>query len=179
MLLEEKRENREIRKQVVQLFRMKEQFNVATKEYKAVEASLITKIKNYMYCNKGCNEAFSFQLKCRDGKERYMNVKKVQPTSIVWDVEKLEEVLDKEDVKEVITKQYTIIDMQGLIEYLRSCGVSPKEFKKFIEVHKIVEQKALEQLAALGKVSEEELKPCYTLEKKNSYLRLDMKEGEQ
>lgn len=87
-----------------------------------------------------------------EGNELVVNlvVNKVQKTSVIFDVDALENNLSKEMCKDVIDKSYTITDINRLIIYLKSCGVDPKVFKSFINVTKTVDEKKLDKLADLG-----------------------------
>lgn len=110
-----------------------------------------------------------------EGNELVVN--KVQKTSVIFDIDALENNLSKEMYKEVIDKSYTITDIDGLIVYLKSCGVDPKVFKSFINVTKKVDEKKLDKLADLGLISKEQLKECYTLKRQKPYFTVKMKRG--
>lgn len=110
-----------------------------------------------------------------EGNELVVN--KVQKTSIVFDIDVLENNLSKEMSKDVIDKSYTITDINRLIIYLKSCGVDPKVFKSFINVTKTVDEKKLDKLADLGLISQEQLEGCYTLKRKKPYFTVKMKRG--
>lgn len=110
-----------------------------------------------------------------EGNELVVN--KVQKTSIVFDVNALENNLSKEMCKDVIDKSYTITDINRLIIYLKSCGVDPKVFKNFINVTKTVDEKKLDKLADLGLIRKEQLEGCYTLKRKKPYFTVKMKRG--
>ena len=179
MVLPDKKDNLEVKRQVVELFRLEKQFSEMEKTYRDKKKKLTVAIKNYMYCNEGVRNKFQFWVKTKQGNNQMVTVKKIEPTSIVWDAEKLEQVLDKEDYKAIIEKTYTISDMEGLVTYLKSCGVSPRRFKSFIEVTRKVDESALEQLDAVGKIDREELEDCFTVNKKSSYLRISMTEDNE
>ena len=179
MVLPDKKDNLEVKHQVVELFKLERQFNEMKKSYQDKKEKLTVAIKNYMYCNKGMTNDFQFRVKSKQSGDQMVTVKKIEPTSIVWNAEKLEQVLDKEDCKLVIEKTYTISDMEGLVTYLKFCGVSPKRFKSFIEVTRKVDESALEQLDAVGKINREELEDCFTVDKKSSYLRISMMEDNE
>lgn len=178
MVLPDKKDNLEIKRQVVELFNLESQFKDIKKQYEDRKERLTVTIKNYMYCNKGIGNDFQFHAKSKSQGNKIFDVKKIEPSTIVWDVDKLEKMLDKEDVRHVIDKTYTINDIDGLVAYLKSCGVSPKRFKSFIDVSKKVNNDALEQLDAVGKLDRDDLSECYTVNKKSSYLRISMTEDE-
>lgn len=171
MQLPEKQQN-EVKQQAIELFELEKKFKAISKTYQEKKSKLSLAIKNFMYCTKGANEEFSFE----QG-DILMRVKKITPTTIVWDPDKLEERLDKEVREQVIEKRYTVEDMPGLIKYLKSCGVDPKVFKSFIAVEKKVCTEALEQLEALGEITREDVAGCYRVEVKTSYLRIGSTEG--
>lgn len=110
-----------------------------------------------------------------EGNELIVN--KVQKTSVIFDVDALENNLSKEMCKDVIDKSYTITDINRLIFYLKSCGVDPKVFKSFINVTKTVDEKKLDKLADLGLISQEQLDGCYTLKRQKPYFTVKMKRG--
>lgn len=110
-----------------------------------------------------------------EGNELVVN--RVQKTSIVFDIDALENNLSKEMCKDVIDKSYTITDINRLIIYLKSCGVDPKVFKSFINVTKMVDEKKLDKLADLGLIRKEQLEGCYTLKRKKPYFTVKMKRG--
>lgn len=107
--------------------------------------------------------------------EGTLEVNRVQKSTVAFDAGKLEKVLDKELCKDVIQKRYEIIDMFGLIAYLKECGVDPKIFKSFLSVTKTVDVKELERLEELGKVSLEQLSGCYTIKSHKPYFTVGCK----
>nr|UVM95750.1 MAG: hypothetical protein [Bacteriophage sp.] len=110
-----------------------------------------------------------------EGNELVVN--RVQKTSVIFDIDALENNLSKEMSKDVIDKSYTITDINRLIIYLKSCGVDPKVFKSFINVTKTVDEKKLDKLADLGLIRKEQLEGCYTLKRKKPYFTVRMKRG--
>lgn len=104
-----------------------------------------------------------------------VTVKRCQSVTINFDADKLEKKLGKEYCQSFISKKYEVLDMPGLVEYLKSCGVSPKKFKSFLNVTKTVNQKEIDQLFLTGKLSEKDVDGCYTTEKKNPYYTVTTK----
>ena len=104
-----------------------------------------------------------------------LEVNRIQKSSVVFDSEKLEKVLSKEICKNVIQKKYEVVDMQGLITYLRECNVDPKTFKSFLSISKTVNIKELERLEEIGKITLEQLKGCYTVKNQNPYFTVSFK----
>lgn len=110
-----------------------------------------------------------------EGSELVVN--KVQKTTIVFDINALENSLSKELCKDVIDKQYTITDIDRLIAYLKGCGVNPKIFKSFLNVTKTVDTNKLDKLADLGLISEKQLEGCYTVKRQKPYFTVKVKRG--
>lgn len=110
-----------------------------------------------------------------EGNELVVN--KVQKTSVIFDIDALENNLSKEMCKDVIDKSYTITDIDRLIVYLKSCGVDPKVFKSFINVTKTVDEKKIDKLADLGLISKEQFEGCYILKRQKPYFIVKMKRG--
>lgn len=88
--------------------------------------------------------------------------KKTERVIIDYFVDKLKESLDKEVFNEVVHKNYHITDINGLIALLKKTGIKPDEFKQFIDVTTTVNKDALKQLYAVGDITKEDLKGCYS-----------------
>ena len=166
--------NNEVKQQVLELVELERKYKELHTKYLRKKEKLTVAIKNFMFCNKGADKSFQFQ-----NEEFVLSVKKITPTSIVWDVDKLEREIDKEVAQEVIMKTYTIDDIDGLITYLRSCNVNPKKFKSFISIEKKVDEAKLEQLEALGTITLDDVKGCYTTKEKSSYLQVRRMEAKE
>ena len=108
--------------------------------------------------------------------ERY-TVKRVQRVSVDFEPERLEKVLDKEISKSVINRSYEIANIDGLIDYLKECGVDPKVFKSFLNVYKSVDMDELDRLEELGKISREQVEGCYTVKRQKPYFTVSVKRG--
>lgn len=159
--------------QVVQLYREERRFKAIKEEYEQSKKKLSTSIRNYMY-GKGYS---SFDFKSRELGD--VRVNKIVRKSIKWDVGKLKKRLPPEIIGQIVDKEYQISDMEGLIEYLKSCGVKPKKFKQYLIVSEKVNQQALNQLSELGDISREDIEGCYELVEAEGYLKINVKENEQ
>ena len=104
-------------------------------------------------------------------------VNRIQKSNVEFDCDKLERALGKELSKNVIQKKYEVIDMNGLIRYLKECGVNPKVFKKFINVSKFVNEKELDRLEELGKISIGKINGCYSIKHQKPYFTVKVKKG--
>lgn len=99
----------------------------------------------------------------------------VQPTSITWFADKLKEKLDKIIYKRIINRRYEIADYDGLVKYLKSCGVDPKVFKSYINVVDTVDTKKIDNMSKLGYIPAERIAGCYLVEMKNPYYKVSFR----
>lgn len=104
--------------------------------------------------------------------DEVLTCKVIRPKSVKYDGKAVYDKIGKPNAKVVVSKQYSVNDMNGLIELLKEYGVDPKRFKKYISVGYTVDEKKLEQLYDTGIVKLEDLKGCYTVEKKTPYLSI-------
>lgn len=104
-----------------------------------------------------------------------ISCKKVTSRSVVYDAKAVLERAGKSTGKALVNKTYTVNDMDGLIKLLKSHGVSPKDFKRFINVEMSVNEARLEQLYETGAISMEDLDGCYSVKENKSYWRITSK----
>ena len=159
--------------QVVHNFlKMQEQLKENQEKFEEVKKNFYTLMEDYFEANEICNKTW-FPTDTFDDSTLF--VTRVQKSIVDFDVTKLEKALGKAISKDVIDKDYQITDFEGLIAYLKSCGVKPKEFKKFIKVNKSVNTKKLDNLEELGKITVDQLEGCYTVRKQNPYFKVVLK----
>lgn len=142
----------------------------------AVKKKTYLEINNYMFSalKKGVE---SFVVKLDDGEKFYMNpvtlrVTKQKRKHIVWDCEKLKRHISWEKFKKVTKRTYTISNMDGMIEYMKRCGVDPKQFRKFLTVETSVDEQKLNSCYELGEITEAEINGCYTVQIGEPYFSL-------
>lgn len=133
-------------------------------------------VSNFMFSNLPKDEN-SFEITLDEGISFYTNPKKVIVTRIrtkkvFWLVEKLKEKLDKKTYNKIVDKTYTINDIEGLIKYLKSCGVDAKKFKKFIEVNEEVDGTELNNLYDRGEIKKKQIEDCYEVKLGEPYIRI-------
>lgn len=171
---------RKAKEEIIRLFEMREKFSVIKKTFEEESKALETSIKNFMYANGNVeNITLRYQEKDEVNGPTVLKVLKVSPVKIKWLPEKLEKALGKERCSELIDKTYIIEDMDGLIKYLKSCGVNPKKFKSFLRVDKKVNPDVLKQMDELGEISSDEVKGCYEATHVSSYLKIMLKQEEE
>lgn len=164
-----KQQNEEIKRAVVELREYRLKFKDIESQYKKKNEELQKKIREFMKVNEFTE--FKFLSKTRMG-DIPLRVLNVVPKSITFDVKKLKERLDKEIFNEIVNKEYVINDFQGLVKYLKRCGVDPKKFKTFIDVTETVNTKKLDELGSLGEISEEDIDGCYEVTEKNGFVKI-------
>lgn len=150
---------------------------MARKEKAAIEElekkeSLI--ISNFMFSN---IKDGTFEIRLDEGNTFYANpidvrVTNVRAKKILWDIPKLKEKVEKSVLKKILKKKYTITDMEGLTKYLKSCGVNPKEFKKYIAVDKTVDAEMLDHMYSVGAITRKQVDGCYKVQVGNPQIRI-------
>ena len=133
-------------------------------------------ISNYMFANLKKGEE-SFQIRLDEGREFYtnpktLNITRVRRKKIVWDFDKIRSRVSKSVAKKIINKRYAVNDMEGLICYLKKCGVNPKKFKSFIDVEEEMNKEQLEQCYEMGELKHSDIKGCYKLELGEPFIQL-------
>lgn len=168
-----------IKRQVIRLFDLDRRFKAEEEIYKGERTKLITAIKNFMYTNKGkTREGFCFEV-TQASEKVHLNVKHVTPTKIEWYCDKLREKLDADIAKQIIDKTYTINDIDGLAKYLKKCGVSYKQFRKFISITEKANEAQIKQLNEIGEIQDEDLRGCYTTKRISDYLKISVSKIEE
>lgn len=133
-------------------------------------------VSNFMFSNLPKDEN-SFEITLDEGISFYTNptkviVTRIRTKKVFWLVEKLKEKLDKKTYNKIVDKTYTINDMEGLIKYLKSCGVDAKKFKKFIEVNEEVDETKLNNLYDRGEIKKKQIEDCYEVKLGEPYIRI-------
>ena len=133
-------------------------------------------VSNFMFSNLPKDEN-SFEITLDEGISFYTNptkviVTRVRTKKVFWFVEKLKEKLDKKTYNKIVDKTYTINDMEGLIKYLKNCGVDAKKFKKFIEVNEEVDETKLNNLYDRGEIKKKQIEDCYEVKLGEPYIRI-------
>lgn len=104
-----------------------------------------------------------------------ITVSRVAPTSIKWLPDKLRKRVTKPVWNKIVKKKYEIVDIAGLVRYLKTCGVDPLVFKGYIEVTETVDPDAIKQLGDLGELTPHNIAGCYIVECSKAYYKLSRK----
>lgn len=167
----------ECKQAILSYFQTQKKFKRMQTRFGEIKAGFYNDMEDYFNCN---NIDGKLTIECDDefvdaGK---FVVTRVQSSRIEFNPDKLEKVLGKELSLNVIQKHYEIVDMNGLVSYLRDCGVSSKVFKSFISVRKSVNVKELEKLEELGQITAEQIKGCYTVKSQSPYFTVNAGRGQ-
>lgn len=151
----------------------KKQFD---KYYEEVRKKEQLAISNFMFTSlpKGQN---SFEIELDEGAGYYtnhvkLNVTRVRTKKVTWLLGKLKQKVGKDIYSEVVNKTYTVNDMQGLIRYLKTCGVDPKKFKRFIDVTEELDETKLDTYYETGALKTKDIEGCYTVKMGEPYIRI-------
>lgn len=154
----------------------------ARKEKAAIEElekkeSLI--ISNFMFSNV---EDGTFEIRMDEGSTYYANpvnlkVTNVRTKKIVWDIPKLKENIEKPVLKKMLKRKYIITDFDGLVKYLKTRGVDPKRFKKYLEVEEQVDTEMVDHLYEVGAITRKQVEGCYNVQMGNPQIRITEMKG--
>lgn len=161
---------------VVRLFfETYESFKESEKQYKYMQAKFNVEMDTHFNTLSGARKSDMFE----DSNGDLLVVTKVSPTKIEWIPEKLKARVTKPVWKKLVKKRYEIVNMDGLVRYLKSCGVNPIIFKGFIEVTETVDEKQIERLGDLGELTPHNIAGCYVVKSSKPYYKLKRKSVEK
>lgn len=169
-----KYQNDMVKETVVKLYESQARFKQIEDAYKEERKRLQQDILKYMDQHGLGSFIFLAQQGVFATENRNLKIMGITPRKVHFDVEKMEEKFDKEVLNEVVVKHYHIIDMPGLVEYLKTCGVNPKKFKSFIEVEKEIDVRAVDRLGDVGVIKKEELADCCNVIEGESYVKIQV-----
>lgn len=160
---------------VRRLYEAKQEKDSVDRYYEQVKKKESVAISNFIFSSIPNQDSFDITLE--EGERYYSSHKKLHVTrvrrkKVMWKLEEMKKKLPKEKYKAIVTKTYTVTDMEGLIKYLKQCGVDPKKFKKFISVEQAVNEKSLDMLYETGILREKELSGCYDVQMSDPYIKI-------
>jgi len=166
----------ECKQSILNFFQKKKRFEQIQNRFGEIKADFYNDMEDYFKCNSIDGK---LTIECDEpiGVKSFV-VTRIQSSRVEFNPDKLEKVLGKELSRDVIQKHYEIIDMNGLITYLKDCGISPKVFKSFISIRKTVNTKELDKLEELGKITAEQIKGCYTVKSQSPYFTVNVGKGQ-
>lgn len=166
----------ECKQSIANFFQKKKRFEQIQTRFCEIKADFYNDMEDYFQCN-NIDGKLTIDGGEFDGVESFV-VTRIQSSRVEFNPDKLEKALGKELSRDVIQKHYEIVDMNGLVTYLKDCGISPKVFKSFISVRKTVNTKELDRLEELGKITAEQIKGCYTVKSQSPYFTVNVGKGQ-
>lgn len=109
------------------------------------------------------------------GKETYVT-QLIQSNTATYDIEKLQGLLNDEVAKEVIDKQYQIIDWAGFTKFMKSKGIKFKDVRDYIEINKTVNGNEMKRLTELGYIDKDKIKSAIRLTPRSEYVKIVKRE---
>lgn len=174
-LKKEKEEEAFLIEQLTKVNILKEKLDEITTDYETKKSVVYKMAKEYMKTSNADKLVFSVISKAAPAKKESVKsfcLSMVKRMELVWFVDKLSEVLTKEQKEKVISKKYEVTNWNGLTETLKKYNVPSTEILDFIFVDKTVNEEALEQLYEFGELNESSIKDCYKSTVKTSYLQM-------
>jgi hypothetical protein len=166
----------ECKQAIAKFFQKQKRFKQIQSQFGEMKAEFYNDMEDYFMCN-NIDGKLTFECDNLVDAESFV-VTRIQSSKVEFNPDKLEKALGKELARDVVLKHYEIIDMNGLVTYLKECGISPKVFKSFISVRKTVNTKELDRLEELGKITAEQIKGCYTIKSQNPYFTVNIGKGQ-
>ena len=164
----------ECQQSIATFFQKQKKFKQMQTRFGEIKAEFYSDMEDYFSCNE-VDGKMTVDCGLNIGK---VTITRIQSSKVEFNPDKLEKALGKELARNVIQKHYEIIDMSGLVTYLKECGISPKVFKSFISVRKTVNTKELDRLEELGKITAKQIKGCYTIKTQSPYFTVNIGKGQ-
>lgn len=100
---------------------------------------------------------------------------RISQVKVEFDIDKLRNILTKEQQKKVIQKHYNVINWPALMNLMKDAGINWKEFLKCVDVSETVRENILEQMVELGEVNIEDIKACSNAKIRTQYYKITEK----
>lgn len=165
----------ECKQSIMNFFQKQKRFKQIQTRFCEIKADFYNDMEDYFKYN---NIDGKLTIECNELADvQSFVVTRIQSSRVEFNPDKLEKALGKELSRDVIQKHYEIVDMNGLVTYLKECGINPKVFKSFVSVRKTVNTKELDKLEELGKITAEQIKGCYTVKSQSPYFTVNIGKG--
>lgn len=154
------------------LYRARQKKRQFEERYNAINKQEQLAISNFIFSNfPAGTDGFTYEYN-DSGVLRNLSIKRQRRAVITWDIEKVKKRVSKSVFKKIAKQTYTINDIEGLIEYLKTCRVDPKRFKQYIDKTEEIDTKALDDAYELGMLERNDIKGCYKIEYGEPYIRM-------
>ena len=110
-----------------------------------------------------------------DDDGRLITVTRVAKPTIEWFADKLKPHLTREVYSQCIKKRYEITDIKGLTRYLKSCGVDPNIFKRYIAVEESVDTEMIDNVSQRGLLEARDIRGAYLVHCAKPYYTVKVK----
>lgn len=161
-----------VKQSVLKYFQEKKKLESATAQFEEQKEQFYSDMEGYFKDEGITSKEFDYDE--FDGSQ--LIVTRNQTSKVIFKIDKLKTALGKL-ASGVIHKRYEIADMSGLIAYLKECGVDPKVFKSFLNISESVDEKELDRLFDVGKITKEQVAGCYTVKLNKPYFTVRMGKG--
>ena len=166
----------ECKQSIMNFFQKQKRFKQIQTRFCEIKADFYNDMEDYFKYN---NIDGKLTIECNELADvQSFVVTRIQSSRVEFNPDKLEKALGKELSRDVIQKHYEIVDMNGLVTYLKECGIDPKVFKSFVSARKTVNTKELDKLEELGKITAEQIKGCYTVKSQSPYFTVNIGKGQ-
>ena len=166
----------ECKQSIMNFFQKQKRFKQIQTRFCEIKADFYNDMEDYFKYN---NIDGKLTIECNElADAQSFVVTRIQSSRVEFNPDKLEKALGKELSRDVIQKHYEIVDMNGLVTYLKECGIDPKVFKSFVSARKTVNTKELDKLEELGKITAEQIKGCYTVKSQSPYFTVNIGKGQ-
>ena len=163
-MAKQNRSSMSIEEVVKSYYDTKEKFDTVSKKFDAIKKDFYSKMDDEFKENQTKLEVEYFA-------EAY-EVTRIQKNNLEFDIGKLERSLDKETLKQVVVRHYSITDYERFVKYLKSIGADPAKVKEFLAVTKDVDTSAIDRLAELGKIDASVVEKAATVIKGKPYYKV-------
>lgn len=166
----------ECKQSVMNFFQKTKRFKQIQTQFCEIKADFYNDMEDY-FKNNDIDGKLTIECDNFAGVEKFV-VTRIQSSKVEFNPDKLEKALGRELSRDVIQRHYEIVDMNGLITYLKEYGIDPKVFKSFISIRKSVNIKELDKLEELGKITAEQIKDCYVIKSQSPYFTVNIGKGQ-
>ena len=159
----------EVEKLVQELYSLNKEFAIMNDKMQARRNEIQEEIERYLDVTGDADVQASYK---SDDEDLILRVQRVMRKKVNYKADRLEVKLGKEKTSKFISRKYVIRDWNAVVKLLKKHKVPAHEFTKLIEVIKDVDTDRLDQEEAVGNISYDDLKGCFTVDYLSSYVRL-------
>lgn len=171
-IIKNNKNNKIVREAVIEFYENQEKFKSIKETYEKRREELQCVIRKYIDDEGLKYFRFLADSGVFKNANSILKVNNVKQKKVNFDIPKLKKSISKETFNKIVKKEYKIDDMEGLIDYLKKCGVNPKVFKSFLIITETVDQNVVNELGESGELKLEDLKGCYEVSENVGYIKI-------